>query len=133
MKVSGLAEVAEVEVFAKAQRRRFTAEYKGRILEAVENCKAGEIGALLRREGLYSSHVATWKGQRERGELGGKKRGRKARPVDARDREIAELKKQLARQAARAEKAEAIVDIQKKLGQLFGVQMPESPEPTRKR
>ncbi len=62
----------EVEVLAKAARRRFTAEYKRRILKETDGCsKPGEIGALLRREGLYSSHLLAWRAARERGELAG--------------------------------------------------------------
>ncbi len=73
------ADVPEVEVVAKATRRRFTAEYKLRVLREAEACtEPGAIGALLRREGLYSSNLTTWRAQRERGELLGltpKKRG----------------------------------------------------------
>jgi len=86
-------------------------------------------------EGIYSSYLSAWRKERERGELSGlgpKKRGRKAQAVDARDRTISELQREVTRLTARAEKAEAIVEIQKKLGQLFGVQMPEPPDPTRK-
>ena len=62
----------ETEVVAKARRRRFTAEYKRRILREADRCThPGEIGALLRREGLYSSHVTTWRAARDRGELAG--------------------------------------------------------------
>src|SRR5438094_9837107 len=75
------AERPEVEVVAKAERRRFTAEYKRRIVREADRCtKPGEIGALLRREGLYSSHLVTWRAARDRGELEGlspKKRGPK--------------------------------------------------------
>ena len=75
------------EVPAKARRRRFSAQYKKRILDEADGCKdvPGAIGALLRREGLYSSHLTTWRKQRERGELDGlrpKKRGRKAKPIN---------------------------------------------------
>jgi len=129
--MSALVEVLEVEVSAKAQRRRFTAEYKRKVLQEADGCtKTGELAALLRREGLYSSHVMTWRRQRERGELAGlapKKRGPKARPVDERDREIADLKRQLARAEARLEKAEIIIEVQKKLGRLLGVEMPPDP------
>lgn len=122
-----LAKVPEVEVSAKAQRRSFTAEYKRRILQEVDACtESGQIGAILRRENLYSSHLADWRRAREQGEqdaLTPKKRGRKPQVVDERDRKIAELEKQLARQTARAEKAEAIVEIQKKVGQLLGIEM----------
>lgn len=127
----------ETEVVAKAQRRRFTAEYKRKVLQEADGCtKSGELAALLRREGLYSSHLSTWRRQREAGELSGlaaKKRGPKARPVDERDREIAQLKRELARQTARADKAEAIVEVQKKLGELLGVEMPPDPRSTEKR
>ena len=131
-----LLSAGEVEVRAKAQRRFFTAAEKRRILDEGDACtKPGEIGALLRREGIYSSYLSAWRKERERGELSGlgpKKRGRKAQAVDARDRTISELQREVTRLTARAEKAEAIVEIQKKLGQLFGVQMPEPPDPTRK-
>src|SRR2546425_10690975 len=68
----------EVEVVAKAQRRQFTLEYKRKIVREADGCKTpGAIGALLRREGLYSSHLTTWRAARERGGVGGapKKRG----------------------------------------------------------
>ena len=86
----------EVEVAAKATRRRFTAEYKRRILQEADACtKPGEVGALLRREGLYSSHLTAWRAARERGELAGapKKRGPARRVVDPRDKQIAELER----------------------------------------
>ena len=75
------------EVPVKARRRRFSAQYKKKILEEADACKGkpGAVGALLRREGLYSSHLATWRKQREKAELDGlapKKRGRKAKPVN---------------------------------------------------
>ena len=131
------AAVAEVEVSAKAQRRRFTAEYKRKILQEADACtKPGEIGALLRREGLYSSHLTTWRALRERGELAGltpKKRGPKARDVDERDRRIVELEQQLARAEAKVERAELIIEVQKKLGRLLGVEMPEAPLSTVKK
>lgn len=135
--MSALAGVPEVEVTAKAKRRRFTAEYKRKVLQEADGCsKSGEMAALLRREGLYSSHLLTWRQQRERGELAGlapKKRGRKARDADERDHRIAQLERELARQTARAEKAEAIIEVQKKVGQLLGVEMPPDPRSTEKR
>jgi transposase-like protein len=77
-------DVPEVEVVAKASRRRFTAEYKRKILQEADACREpGAIGALLRREGLYSSNLTTWRAQRERGELAGltpKKRGPAPKP-----------------------------------------------------
>lgn len=122
-----LAEIApnpEVEVPDKAQRRRFTAQYKRDILRRADACKeAGALGAMLRAEGLYSSHLATWRRQRDAGELAAltpQKRGRKAREVDARDRQIAELQRQIARLTTRAERAEALVELQKKVASLLG-------------
>jgi transposase-like protein len=116
--------VPEVEVVAKAERRQFTAEYKRRIVREADRCmKPGEIGALLRREGLYSSLLTTWRAARERGELEGlsaKKRGPKVAPPDPRDKKIAELEREVARQSKRAERAEALVDVQKKLAALLG-------------
>ena len=134
--MSVLAEDSEVEVSAKAQRRRFTAEYKRKILRQLDSCtKSGEIGALLRREGLYSSLLNTWRRQRESGELSGlspKKRGRKARAVDERDRKIVELQRENARLTARAEQAEAIIEVQKKVSQLLGIKLPD-PDSTGRR
>lgn len=109
----------DVQVAAKARRRTFTAEYKRRILKEADACRTpGQVGALLRREGLYSSHLVEWRRARARGELAAltpKARGRKPRPVDPRDRKIAELERQLTRMTARAERAEALVELQKKL------------------
>jgi transposase-like protein len=114
----------DVQVVAKARRRAFTAEYKRRILTEAEACTTpGAVGALLRREGLYSSHLVEWRRARARGELAAlspKKRGRKPRPVDPRDRKIAELERQLAQMTGRAERAEALVDAQEQLAALLG-------------
>jgi transposase len=114
----------DVEVSAIARRRRFTAEFKREVLRKANACtQPGEIGALLRSEGLYSSHLTTWRQAQERGELAGlatKKRGRKAMPPDPRDKKIVELERQVARLAARAERAEALVEVQKKVALLLG-------------
>ena len=114
----------DVEVVAKAERRRFTAEYKQRIVREADRCtKPGEIGALLRREGLYSSLLTTWRAARDRGEIEGlaaKKRGPKVVAPDPRDKKIAELEREVGRQSRRAERAEALVDVQKKLAALLG-------------
>ena len=121
----------EVEVSAKARRRQFTAKYKREILRRAAACsRPGEIGALLRAEGLFSSHLTMWRQARERGELDGlapKKRGRKVVPRDPRDTRIAELERQAARLTARAERAEALVDIQKKVAALLGVPFESEP------
>jgi len=122
--VAPAEEQAEVEVVAKAARRRFTAEYKRRIVREADRCtKSGEIGTLLRREGLYSSHVVTWRAARDRGELAGlaaKQRGPKAVLPDPRDKKIAEQERETARWKKRAERAEALVEVQKKLAMLLG-------------
>jgi transposase-like protein len=118
--------VPDPEVVVKAQRRQFSAEYKRRILQEADTCmQRGEVGALLRREGLYSSHLNTWRQQRARGEWQGltpAKRGRKADPQAAENarllRETERLKAQLAR-------AEMIIEVQKKVSQLLG--LPEIP------
>ncbi len=104
-----------IEVVAKARRRRFTLEYKRKIVREADACKApGAVGALLRREGLYSSHLTTWRAARERGELAGaaKKRGPAPRVTDARDKVIAEQARELAWWKHRAERAEALEEAQ---------------------
>jgi transposase-like protein len=114
----------EVQVVAKPRRRTYTAEYKRRILKAADACTTpGAIGALLRREGLYSSNLVEWRRARARGELAAltpKRRGRKPTPVDPRDRRIAELERQLVQMTGRAERAEALVEAQKNLAALLG-------------
>lgn len=120
------------EVSAKATPRRFSADYKRRILIEADACtKPGEIGALLRREGLYSSVLSQWRRARERGEIAGltpKRRGPKAKEIDARDRVIVEQQREIAKLQKRAERAEALVEIQKKVSQLLGIQLPSSDE-----
>ncbi len=113
----------EIEVVAKAKRRRFTVAYKRRVLHEAARCtKPGEVGALLRREGLYSSHLATWRAAQARGELAGldaRRRGPKAAVPDARAKRILALEREVRRLRARAERAEALVEVQKKLSALL--------------
>src|SRR2546422_11366213 len=112
-----------IEVVAKATRRRFTVEYKRAIVREADACKTpGAIGALLRREGLYSSHLTTWRGARERGELAGapKKRGPARRVVDPRDTQLAEQAREITRWQKRAERAEALVELQKQVAAVLG-------------
>ena len=122
----------EVEVLAKAKRRRFTLEYKRRILREADRCsKPGELGALLRREGLYSSSLSTWRAARDRGELGGegtRKRGPVAKPPDPSAKRIVELERENRRLRQRVERAEALVEVQKKLSELLGLDLPENGE-----
>ncbi len=123
----------EVEVSAKAKRRRFTADYKRKILQEASLCtKHGELGALLRREGLYSSHLIAWRGLVAQGGLGAlaeKKRGPKS-THDARDKKIVEQERVIARLTRRAERAEALVELQKKVSELLGIQLPDPDEKT---
>lgn len=107
------------EVPSKARRRRFTAEYKLRILREAERCtSSGAIGALLRREGLYSSHLTSWRKQQAKA-LQPRRRGRKpqANPLRAR---VAQLERENARLQRELEKAEIIIDVQKKVAKLLG-------------
>ncbi|MGA7951705.1 MAG: IS3 family transposase [Thiobacillaceae bacterium] len=111
----------KTEVVAKAKRKRFTAAEKLRILREVDACQGtGEVGALLRREGIYSSYLTTWRRQREAGELDGlapRKRGPKPDPQAI---ELAKLRRENARLQDRLERAEFIIDFQKKVAQMFG-------------
>lgn len=124
----------EVEVLAKATRRRFSAEYKLRILREAEACtRPGERGALLRREGLYSSNLTTWRAQRRRGELAGlapKKRGPAAKATNPLTAKVAALEREVTRQTARAERAEALVELQKKVSEILGIELQRNGEKT---
>jgi len=110
------AEVREVP--EKASRRHFDAKYKLRILEEVDRCREpGQVGELLRREGLYSSHLTNWRKQRQAGVLNGlreKKRGRKPNHPDPRDQELARLRREKQELEARLRQAETIIEVQKK-------------------
>jgi transposase-like protein len=112
-----------IEVVAKATRRRFTVEYKRKIVREADACKTpGTVGALLRREGLYSSHLTTWRAARERGELAGAptKRGPVRQVADPRDKQLAEQAREISRWQQRAVRAEALVDLQKQMAALLG-------------
>lgn len=114
------------EVEAKAQRRKFTAEYKRSILREADNCTTpGEIGALLRREGLYASHLASWRQQRERGELQGLAPAKRGRKVSAEAEELTRLRRENEQLRERLAQAETIIEVQKKLSQLLG--LPSTP------
>jgi hypothetical protein len=121
------ATAPETEVLAKAQRRRFTVEYKRGILKEADRCtQPGEIGALLRREGLYSSALTAWRAARDRGELAGlapKPRGRRAKRVNPLARKVATQEREIAHWKARAQRAEALVEIQKKASEILGVEL----------
>ena len=116
---------------AKAKRRRFNAEFKRRILQEAEACDRGELGALLRREGLYSSHLTEWRRARDAGELAGltaRKRGPKVQAPDPLAAKLAEQQKQIARLEAENAKLQIICDVQKKLSQLLGLTIPTIPD-----
>lgn len=124
--------VEETEVLAQAKRRTFTAEFKRQVLKELAACKKpGDIGALLRRKGLYSSHLVAWRRARDRGELATtKKRGPEARKPDPRDKQIVELARENRKLKARAERFEKMLEIQKKVAQLMDERFP--PESTEK-
>jgi hypothetical protein len=103
------------------------------MLEAAAQCtKPGELGALLRREGLYSSHLSVWRAAARRGELAGlgQRRGPKPTLPDPNAKRIVELERQLKRETSRADRLELIVGLQKKLAQLLGAVLPATDEPT---
>jgi transposase len=113
---------AEVEVVPKAKRRNFPAEYKLRILQEAERCsEPGQIGSLLRQEGLYSSHLSKWRQQREQGQLFTLHSRRRGRPAqqDAKDQEIARLSAENGRLSNQLEQAKLIITAQKNLHKLW--------------
>ena len=120
-------QVPDPEVVPRAKRRRFTAAYKQRILAEADQCNtSGRIGSLLRREGLYSSHLSRWRQLRTQGQLqalGGQKRGRES---DLSATELAQLRRENKRLKFRLEQAELIIDVQKKLSQMLGLTIPEN-------
>ena len=119
---TGAAVIPDPEVPAKATRRRFTSEYKLRILKEADACT--DLGALLRREGLYSSNLTSWRKQMDRGvltALSPKKRGRKESVRNPLQTENEKLQKENARLTKRLKRAELIIDIQKKAAQILGI------------
>ena len=122
---------SDPEVLERAQRRRFTAKYNLQVLQQADACtEPGEIGALLRREGLYSSHLSSWRRLRESGALAGltpRKRGRKADPAKQQKRRIADLERENQRLRERLAKAETIIDVQKKVSSLLGIALSQPP------
>ncbi len=124
--------IPDPEVTDKAVRRRFTAKYKLSILQQVDACtEQGSVGTILRREGLYSSNLNTWRRQRDEGSLAAltpKQRGRKATPTDPMTSENAQLRKENTRLAMRLKQAELIIDVQKKVSQLLGITLATLPD-----
>jgi len=122
---------SDPEVLEKPQRRRFTAKYKLQVLEQADACTAqGEIGALLRREGLYSSHLSSWRRLRKSGALAGlkpRKRGRKVDPAQQERRRMAKLERENQCLRERLAQAETIIDVQKKVSSLLGITLSSPP------
>jgi transposase-like protein len=119
------------EVVATARRRQFSSSDKRRILEAADRCtQPGDIGTLLRKEGIYSSHLNTWRKQRaaaEHAALEPQQRGRKADPAQAEDRRALQLTQENDRLRHKLAQANAIIDVQKKLCALFGLSTDQTP------
>jgi transposase len=114
----------EPEVLEIPERRRFSAAYKLSILQETDTCEPGQIGAILRREGLYSSQLTTWRRQRQQGQqsaLSDDKRGCKSQPVNPLVEEIGRLRRENQRLLQRMEQLELVVDIQKKASMILGI------------
>ena len=114
------------EVVVKPKRRQHRAEYKLRILRELDECSGkGEVGAVLRREGLYSSLVSKWREQRERGSLNGLAGQRRGPKVDPSAAELARLRRENKRLKEQLERAELIIDVQIKVARLMGETPPQ--------
>ena len=118
-------EVPTVEVSEKPVRRRFSTEYKVRILTEADGCtELGQLGQLLRREGLYSSLLSTWRRQRDEGMLAGlapKRRGRKVKPKNPLADEMVRLERENLRLTEKLRQAELIIDVQKKVSEMLNI------------
>jgi len=131
---ASIAPPPDPEVVATAKRRQFSGSERNRILAAADRCtEVGEIGALLRREGIYSSHLSTWRKQRavaQRAAVEPKKRGRKADPAIAEARRVDELTRENGRLRHKLAQAHTIIDVQKKLCSLLGLPTDDTPDGT---
>ena len=129
--ITGKGDPVDPEVPEAKARRRFTAQYKLRILEQADACtEPGQLGVLLRREGLYSSNLATWRRQRSEGvldSLSPKKRGRKAKEKNPLAERVAALERENQRLRHKLKQAETIIEVQKKISQILGIPQ-DSPE-----
>ena len=129
--VGGGRATVSPEVLEKPVRRRFTLEYKAKILaEADAFTESGMLGELFRREGLYSSHLSTWRRQRDEGVLAGltpKRRGRKAKPKNPLADEVARLQRENKRLQEQLRQAELIIDVQKKVSEMLSIPL-KSPD-----
>jgi len=109
------------EVKPQKERRQYSADYRHRILQEADKCKVGEVGALLRKEGLYSSHLTKWRRQREQGELAGLASQKRGKKVNPQAREMAQMRKQIVRLNQQLERAKLIMAAQKKLADVLGL------------
>jgi len=110
------------EVVPRAKRRQFSAEYKLGILDEADQCREpGQIGALLRREGLYSSHLSNWRRQQRQGQLQGLRSQKRGRKSDSEAAELKGLRRENERLRQQLERAELIIDVQKKVSQMLGL------------
>jgi transposase-like protein len=117
----------ETEVVAKAQRRKYTAEYKQRILAEASGCRSSsEVGALLRREGLYSSLLGKWRQRSQTGAMQGLATQKRGPKVDPQAVELARLQRENDRLRERLRQAELIIEVQKKVSQMLGVTLSSS-------
>jgi transposase-like protein len=122
-----VAGIVDPEVDSKARRRQFSAAYKRRILDEADKGGPGTVASLLRREGLYSSHLSTWRRQRESGELAGlepRRRGKKPAPKNPLAGEVHRLERENRHLQKRLRQAEIIIDVQKKLCDVLGLTVP---------
>ncbi len=126
--------VPDPELVERASRRRFSAEYKLKILKQAEACtRPGEIGALLRREGLYTSHLTAWRKQRDAGALAGLDRKRGRKPADPREAELAALRRRAERAEAELDKARKVIEIQGNVSALLEQMLGTEGDTARKR
>ena len=119
--------IPDPAVLERPERRRFTAAYKLRILREADESEPGQLGALLRREGLYASHLTAWRKQRHEGTQAGltpKRRGRKAAPDASLIAENDRLKRENQRLTAKLRQVETILEVQKKLSEILGIPLP---------
>lgn len=118
----------KTEVVSKPRRKQFSVAERQRILREADACQgSGEIGALLRREGIYSSYLTTWRKQKERGELDGLSPQKRGPKVDPQAIELAKLRRENERLQKKLQQAELIIDIQKKVSQILGIPLAELP------
>ncbi len=116
------------EVSASKARRKFTAQYKLRILTEVDRCvEDGQIGAILRREGIYHSNISIWRKQRDQGVLAGLslKRGRKSSDLNPLVGKVAHLEREIQKLMQKLKQAETIIEVQKKISELMGILQPQ--------